>query len=324
MVSRSQGSLSYRLKIMNELVNFINQSKTIMILPHRNGYNDTIAACLGLAFVLNKKGHHAIVVTEEAMIDEYSFVSVPLPILQINDVKDLASDLVLTVGISEYGEVGKRGLVFKKALKTAALDYRLRNTLFTQCNVIIDDVSSIGEVIFKVIVSLGQSLDKDAAGCILKSIYCETFGYKEATAKTFKVLCKLKEMDYDYSEIEEIYHGSVPLEYLKLSANLVDGFEFYSQGKVVFLKVSKSDRRSTPLTSMLMDYIVNNAFSTENVKVAVVVFETDFNKVRVRIRYEGQIDLYQIEEMFYDQTFDTQIKNKIINTVINIMELNLK
>ena len=73
-----------------------------------------------------------------------------------------------------------------------------------------------------------------------------------------------------------------------------------------------------------MDYIVNNAFNTDSDKAAVALFETDANKVRIRIRVEGEIDLYQVEEMFYEQTFDSQLNKKILSSVINRIELCLK
>ena len=181
--------------LFNQVQEKIDQSKRILITAHRYPDTDAAGSCLSLAEALKKQNKEVIVWLADGIHDSFSFLPY-IDSIERKFPKDFKFDLLFVLDCSDLNRVNKYELIedIERPYTTINIDHHSDNTYFGDIN-IVQDISSVGELLFTGFKALNWEINKEIAICLYSAISFDTgrFAYSSVTTKTMTTAAELIE-----------------------------------------------------------------------------------------------------------------------------------
>lgn len=166
------------------------------------------------------------------------------------------------------------------------LDHHISNCNFGHVNWIDSQASACGEMVFYLLKEMGAGIDKDIATNLYAAIVTDSgsFQYSNTTSKTHRIAAELIEQEINLVNIHSHLFDQKPLAYIKLLQRALARLQFFSDGKIALITLSKQDFLECGAGDELSEGIINHARSIEGVEVAILIRELDILDIKVVFR----------------------------------------
>ena len=255
--------------------------------------------CLGAGFALtkicDKIGRNVDFVCDTDMPDHYKFIK---GAERLNDVKFSDYDLGIAVDCADEYRLGKYYHAFFDCKNTINIDHHVTNTRFGNINVVNGKASSTCELLYS-LISNENVIDDDIAEYLYMGISTDTghFKHSNTTSETFAVASKIISYNFDRVALTDNIYRSNTLSKLNLISLAISKMQFFENGKICVIAMSRNDLESVGCTMADTEGIIDYPMSLASVKVAVCMSQQSQNSFKVSFRSKS-IDVAYVASKF--------------------------
>ncbi|NSW90729.1 MAG: bifunctional oligoribonuclease/PAP phosphatase NrnA [Firmicutes bacterium] len=283
---------------MDEIIDVLRKSKSIVVLPHIQADGDALGSGLALALALSRINSNVMVYLEEDMPQMYSFLPGQEMVAVFPDSIEVP-DTVVAIDTGDIERLGNRASLFKSVKFTINIDHHPTNTHFADFNYVCSNSSAAGEIIYQLINMMGLVLDADISTCLYVAIITDTGGFRFAntTYITHLVASDLLNNGINVTEISAKVFDSISIEKVKLIGAAISSLELLEDGRIAFITVTEKMMQETGARDEECEGIVNLGRNIHGVEIAVL-FREKKEEVKVSLRSNSDIDVSIIAGSF--------------------------
>lgn len=288
-------------KESKEILEEIKKADKILLNCHRGPDPDSIGSALALSYVLEKMGKHTdIVCPSERLYDELSFLRNYDKIKKETDFSTFdytKYDLFVCQDSSSWDMVtgSKETQIFNMPI--VVIDHHKTNTRYGQLNLIDAGSSSVGELLYKILMDWDVEIDKDTATALLTAIIGDTgiFKYPNTEVSTFKIASDLMSDGADKDLIVAKVYRSVKPNLIKFWGETLRRVVIDEEAKFVYSAVPYSVNESLGKPEYAKETACDLfAQITDGTEFGIMMLETEPGKISVSLRARNKFDTSKI------------------------------
>lgn len=230
------------LNYLTEFETAIKEAKRILITAHRFPDTDAAGSCIALAEKLKEQGKDVIIWLADGVHDNFNF----LPLTETIEKKfpsNFKFNLLIVLDCSDLNRVKKYEEfdLLNHDYKTINIDHHSDNTFFGDIN-IVEQISSVGELLFKYFKALNWTINKQLATCLYSAISFDTgrFAYSSVTAQTMTSAAELITCGAEPAPITRALDENRSVEDLDLIKVAIDNLVVNNEKKYAYSVLPKS------------------------------------------------------------------------------------
>lgn len=283
---------------MNNIAEVLDGVKTMAIAGHIRPDGDCVGSCMAL-YAYIKKWY------PEIQADIY--LETPKPVFgylaYMDEVKSEAAgekeyDLFVTCDVSARDRLAVAGDYFEKAKKTVCIDHHVSNPGFARINHILPDASSSCEVLYGLLDP--EKVDREIAQAVYTGIIHDTgvFQYSCTSPETMRIAGELMKTGFDFTGIiEKSFYQKTYIQNQVMGRVLAESI-LLLDGKCIVGYMKKKDMDFYGVDGADLDGVVSQLRLTQDVEVAIFIYEKNTQEFKVSLRSNGDVDVSKIAVFF--------------------------
>lgn len=289
---------------MKNLVQLINQAKSIVLTTHRQCDGDGLGAQMALYFALKKTNKQVRLINVDRTPKKYRFLQPDNWIQYYDSNKQLPSDvdLVLIFDTNDERLVEPLFSGLKAySPKFIFLDHHpvLSHGPKPSTDSLIDiSAASTGELAYKLIQELGIELDRNIARAIYTSITFDTQLYRfiRNSPVSHLIAADLLKYDIDPEEVHRHLFAHQTVNKMGFLARALAQIEYFCDGRVALLKLRDADILQFQLEPDESRDVIDMIMAIEDLEAAAMFREDAPNEFKVSLRSKGQVEVLPLAE----------------------------
>ena len=205
---------------------------------------------------------------------------------------------MLCLDCGDMARFGKASRYFKQARHTINVDHHISNTLFADENYVNASSSSASEEIYKMMDP--ALLNYETAICLYTGIIYDTgvFKYRSTSPETMRIAADLMRFDLPTDEvIDESFYAKTYDENRIFGYTILNSHLAFD-GKVIYAMLSKKEMEEFGVSSKELEGIVAQLRLTRGVGIAVFLYETPADDIKVSFRSQDPYNVNEIAVRF--------------------------
>ncbi len=284
-------------KSLKQAVRAVRKADKILVASHVNPDGDTIGCLLALGLSFLQIGKKAILLSQDGVPSRFQFL--PGSELILSGTQETA-DLSVAVDCGSEKQLGSVRNAFFKSKTTIQVDHHDFGESFGKIQVLEEEASAVGEIIYELIRALKVEITPAIASCLLTSIIVDTgsFRFSNIRPKTFDICSKLIKTGVDLQRLIEDSYWKKSRSMAKLSGYCVTQTEFSESGAIAWSTVYQKDFERFEAELPDVDAVADELRAIEGVKVAAVFRETERKNFRISLRSTHGINVANVAKLF--------------------------
>jgi len=281
-------------------------ARRIVLTTHVNPDGDGLGSELALANHFHATGREAWIVNYSPTPAQYRFLDPDGTRLLLYDpprhnplLRD--ADLIIVVDTNHPDRlVSMKEAVLSSPAAKVVIDHHLEPDTFAALYVIDDTTCATGEIIFRLLESLGAAhVTPASATALYTAIMTDTgsFRYPKTDADVHRIVAQLIECGADPSAIFQQVYEQGPAGRLQLLGEVLAGMHIAHGGRVCALQVTQEMLQRTGTTIADTDAFVPYALSIGGVQIGLMFSEVD-GAIKVNFRSKGDIRINELAKLF--------------------------
>lgn len=276
---------------MQEVIEAIKESESILILCHKNPDGDALGSSLGLALALKAAGKTASVFSVNEIPAVFSF----LPGVEFyrQPVEFINYDLVVLLDCTMYARTGLDSVYCLVASfdRLAIIDHHPLTALepVEKRAVWIDDrKSSTSVMVYELLLEMGLPISKEMAWCLLTGIFTDTGGFQHNNTDpaSLKAAAELMKKGPRTDRIARSIFQSKSLPAIKLWGTALSRIETDPETGMAVSYVSRADIEEAGAKQEDLAGLVSLINTVSDAKFSLLLTEYDENKLKGSLRSE--------------------------------------
>lgn len=282
---------------MKSVIELIKKAESIVILAHDNEDADAIGSSYAVRDALISMGKKATVYLSCEIVGYLSFMGTDYCLLDENNIPE--ADLCLCLDCADIDRIGKRRVIFDNAKHTACIDHHRTNPGFAEANYIEADSPATGEIIYNMLVEMGEEITQEIAKNLYAAISTDTgsFQYSNVRPSTMLIIAELLKKDIDHAEISRLLYDTKEIGVIKFKGHLMQNIQSYLGGKLNIVCVKKAELSEYGIAERDANDVVNIPRAVKGCEIAVSIRE-DGEKIKLSFRSNGKYSVSEIAEHF--------------------------
>lgn len=258
-----------------EILAALNEAGSILLCAHVSPDGDTIGSTLALQLALKHLGKHTQTICADEVPQILMFLAGASEIQKPDQVKGQTFDLAVAVDVSDRHRLGDCAPLFFATRRTIQIDHHGTNPGFADMNVVDENASATGVLIYELIHELGVSLDPDIAKCLYTGIATDTgnFSFDNTTSDAFAVVGELMTQGLPIAQLNRHLFRERSLEQTLVLARALGTLTFYGQGQIACMQLRQADLNECGARPEHAEAIVNFGIDITGVKMAFLARE---------------------------------------------------
>ena len=293
----------------------ISDASTTNIFTHIHADGDCLGSAFALAYFLCDLGKNVNVISEENPPENLSFVyNKDLPEtmkfyvwdnIKNNENKELKCDLSIAVDVSDVKRLGDRRDLFYKAPVKARIDHHLATETFAEITVCNPIWAATAEGIWEFIKMYDGYKELPHITEIAKSVYTGIltdtgcFAYSNVTADTHMIASEILSITGSLAWIYSAIYENISKNEIALKAKAYRKVQYYSEGAVAFLQITKEDMDETHTNDDDLSSLAPFLRTIEGVSVGILVKPGKLpGQCRLSLRSDEHCDVNAVATAF--------------------------
>lgn len=212
----------------------LEKSRHVLIATHVRPDGDAVGSLVALGRALEVLGKNVTMYIESPIPAILKFLPHSERITQ--DISDIESfDTAVVLDCSNFERIGTQADLLDQVPILVNIDHHLTNTGFGDCIMIDADASSTGEIVYRIINSLGISFDEAMAYGIYTAVLTDTgsFLFQNTSRAAFEICGEMVACGVDTYKVAQKIFETYSLARLKLLQMVLDTIDISDNGKII-------------------------------------------------------------------------------------------
>ena len=291
---------------------YLKIPRKTVILTHFKPDADALGSSLGLAHYLRKKGHAVTVITPSDYPDFIAWMPGNKDVLIYQKEKSEKSakligqsDLIFCLDFSCLNRINDLGeMVRKSPAKKVLIDHHLEPERFADFEQWDDTAASTAELVFKLIVDLGDKhlVDGDIADCLYAGIMTDTgsFRHSNTSQQVFKIASELVERGANPYRVSKLIYDTNTLERLRLMGYVLsEKLQVLPEYRTAYIVLSADELKRFGSQTGDTEGLVNYGLSVKGVKLSVLISDRREN-IKLSLRSLGNFSVNDMARTHFE------------------------
>ena len=270
----------------SEAVNELKNADDILILCHRNPDGDTLGSGFALLRALKSMGKRARLSCDDKIPAKFSYLYEGM------ENEDFEEKFIVSVDVAERKLLGENYNELYGERVDLSFDHHGTSRLFAKKTYSESESASACEILFGVIEALGVEIDNKIADCLYTGMSTDTgcFRYSNVTPRTHRIAAELIEKGADHTGINIKMFETKSMNSIMLEKFCLQSLEFYAEGRVAVITVTKDMLESCNCDKSDLDAIKPITRQIEGVEIGLTVKQEDNGKTGISVRTSENYD----------------------------------
>ena len=283
------------------LVAKIRDGQRFLITSHLNPDGDAVGSAIGLARILRKIGKGATVWLRDAVPGIYR----PLPgsgRVHIGEEPPAGFpdqfDLAIVLECPELERTGLADDLGK--LPVINIDHHLGNEQYGVVNWVDTAAPAVGEMVFRLAVTLNVALDSDTADTLYLTLVTDTGGFRfsNTTAAAFDAAASLVREGASPETISKWLYESRPVSAVRLVGEMLRSLEIHAEGRIATAWLSAEMVERSGAEPGDSEGLIDYPRSIAGVEVVAMFRRLEDGRFKVSLRSRGPVSVEKIARRF--------------------------
>jgi len=290
------------MKILNEL---ITNHQKFVLTTHINPDGDAIGSEIAMAEYLKHLGKEVYIINISSTPNNYQFLDSNEEIIVFDENRHqqlvASADLYIIVDISDWDRLRSIGKIIKNVpAPKICFDHHHINYKFVDLDIICEEVSSTGELIYEFLTKINHPIQGIIARALYTCILTDTgsFRFSNTTAKTHEIASKLLDVGVDAREIYNLVYEQNSRCKMALMGEALRNINYECGGRLAWFVLTQEMFESCNASHWDTEGFPEIPRTINGVEVSLMFTELDDDKVKVSLRSKGQIVINHIAEKF--------------------------
>lgn len=278
--------------MVDRVADAIRASRSLLLVSHVRPDGDALGSLLALYHVLRDMGKEALVFCQDKVPAIYRFLPGSDAIVRSLGPVDRFDTAVL-LDCSEPDRVGDEAERIKSVGRLITIDHHRSNEADLPLSLVDTAASSTGELLVRLIDSLGVPLTRDVALNIYTAVVTDTgsFRYSNTTRDTFALAARLVDAGADTRLVAENIYETRALASVRLMARALENLHLSFEGKVGSVVLNQVMMREEQALPEHAEGIVDQVRAIEGIRIALNYYEMPDGSWKVSFRSKGSVDV---------------------------------
>ncbi len=280
-----------------EIADLIRESDSFIITSHIDPDGDAIGSQLALCSILKRLGKSVKVVSEDPVPDTYRFLEGAGEV--INEETGPA-DVAVVVDAAALHRIGWVEGIVKECGKVVNIDHHQSNHNFGDLNLVVTRAGAAAEVVYNLSQVMGVEIEPGEAEAIYVGILSDTgcFRFPNTTSDTLRVAAALVDAGASpYHAGSEVFWKRTDSG-LKLLSSALASIEVTNDGSIATMEITQRMYEETGASPRESEGFANYPRSIKDVKVGVLIRETEQGHFRVSFRSREDFPIAEVAKSF--------------------------
>ena len=283
---------------MTAAIAAIAGAKRIVMACHVNPDGDALGSLLGLGLGLRATGKDVVLLSADGVPESLAFLPGSGTVQTSTDRRDF--DLAIAVDSADLSRVGASRAALESAPLLMDIDHHVTGEPFGTIRLVDGDAAATAEIIFDLLVSLGEEITVPVAENLLCGILTDTgsFRFRNTTPRTFQVASALTAIGASPNPIAEAVFENKSLASQKILGRALEKMQVSADGAVVWSSVTQADFAETNAADSDTDGVSSQLQAVRGTKVALFLREAKPGTFRVSLRSKEPFDVSAVAATF--------------------------
>lgn len=285
----------------DKVAEILQSVRTVIVAGHVNPDPDCMGSALAVYSILKSLGKEVVVYRSDKYPYNGTFLEDCDKATEI--VPDFEPDLYFIVDSATPKRTGEAFFAKLSASKSRKIlfDHHVSSkNEFYDVEIVDENASATAAVVYRWAKSLGHELTKGEAESICYGIFGDTGGLRYASTdkEALQIVADLFDK-MDYALFCSRFFETLPENWFKMFAEIIENSERYRDGKAVFFSVTLKQLEKFSLTPDEIDPFVEEIRRIKSVRIVFRAREVEEGKVwKFSVRSRGNIDCVPIAAEF--------------------------
>ena len=288
---------------IRDLKTQLQDSKKIIVIPHKNPDGDAIGSCVAINELLKSLGHKSSIISPNNFPDFLKWMDnedeIKIyennPELFNNEI--LNSDIIFTLDFNSLSRIGLMGEFVKesKALKIM-IDHHQNPENYAKYTYSDVNMSSTCEMVYHFIteLSLKNEINSKIASALYTGIMTDTgsFKFPLTTDITHKVVSELIKKGANGNEINNLVYDNNSYDKLLLLSHTLSNMIVEKKYKTSYMYLTQQSLNKYNFKKGDTEGFVNYGLTIKGVKFAAIFIENEADKIiKISLRSKGNFNV---------------------------------
>ncbi|MFC1699132.1 bifunctional oligoribonuclease/PAP phosphatase NrnA [Candidatus Omnitrophota bacterium] len=290
-----------------KVIQAIKRHSNFLISSHVGLEGDALGSELALASLLGKLGKRALIINNDAVPANYSFLAKAKQALAIGSlgketlrkIRNNYFQAAIILDCSQKHRIGKV-ISLIDHLPVINIDHHLDNKGFGQINWIDPGASSAGEMVYHLFAQAKLCLDKDDALNLFTAISTDTgfFRHANATSATFHICAELVKLGVSPAEIYSRVYEDNSAQQAGYLGKIISRMRFVAGKQIAWTEIRPAEFSKISGKHEVMDRVLDFARSIKTVQVAIIFSQVNKDLIKVSLRSKPPVNVQKIALSF--------------------------
>ena len=276
----------------------IDEGKAFLVTTHIDPDGDAIGSAFAFALALESLGKEATVYLKDKVPYRYEFLPGPDRVVHTLPCGEYDAVFVLDCGsLFRVGDGHER--IAAPGRPVINIDHHDTNDHFGGINLVDSGASSTGEIIYRVLKSLGVKTDPDIAVNLYTAVFTDTgsLRYDNTSLAAFKLCEEMVKAGVEPARVAKMVYENHPKERYLLLGEVLCTLSTYDE-KIAMAHVTSDMFEKTGTNREFADGFVEVIKEIRGVEVAVLIREINKHLHKISMRAKGTVDVAAICNAF--------------------------
>jgi phosphoesterase RecJ-like protein len=290
------------IKVLNDL---IAKHQRFVLTTHINPDGDAIGSEIALTEYLRSFCKEVNIINNSATPNNYKFLDGNEEIIVFDEQQHQqvlsSADAYIIVDISDWERLRKIGKIIKTIpVPKICIDHHHINYKFADVDIIYEEASSTGEIIFDFFRAMKYPIQGITAVALYTCILTDTgsFRFSNTSAKTHLVASHLLKAGVDAKQIYHFVYEQNSRSKMALMGEALRNLKFECEGRLAWFVLSRDMFDKCQASHWDTEGFPEIPRTIDGVEVSLMFTELASDKVKVSLRSKGQVVINQIAEKF--------------------------
>jgi phosphoesterase RecJ-like protein len=300
------------LKGIKELQIFLQKTRKIVIIGHKNPDGDAVGSTLGLKHYLDKKGHICSVLMPNEYPDFLHWLPGSETTLRFDWQNKQAqkaisnSDIIFLLDFNALHRVGydMQQTLQKYPNDFALIDHHQQPDEFTYMYSDVE-ICSTAQMVYQ-FIEINNDLhliDANIATCLYTGIMTDTgsFRFRSTTSKTHRIIADLIDKGAENHKIHSNVYDSSSHNRLLLLGQALTNLQLIEKYKTAFITLTDEEKNRFDFQKGDSEGVVNYALSIKGIVFAAIFIEDkEQNIIKISFRSKGSFSVNQFARNHFE------------------------